>query len=118
MPVRFSRRRQSTRRSRSFISAGELKAMTQQALDFNRICLRMLPADSFPRDLAGKFMQLQSQGQSLLAGHSTIELDLRFQCPCRSHMVSISNALNFESRKPRAEMGILFDLQSLTPSYI
>src|SRR2546422_4197379 len=57
----------------------------QQALDFGGAGLGVLAADAFPGNVTRQLVQLQRQSQALLTGHTTVTLDLFFQCHCRSH---------------------------------
>jgi hypothetical protein len=54
--------------------------VAKQTFDFGGISVRVLAADAFAGDVAGQFVQLQSNGKTLLTGHQAIALDLLFQC--------------------------------------
>ena len=62
--------------------------MTKQALDLGGVGLRILPANAFAGDFAGHFVQIERDGQALLARHATVSLDLFVQCAAGIHVVS------------------------------
>ena len=57
----------------------------KKILNFSFIRLRMLPANSRPRDVAGHFVQIQSNLQPLLAGHLAVAFNLFDESGCRRH---------------------------------
>ena len=60
----------------------------EEFLDFRRGGLGMLAADAFTGDVAGQFMQLQRDGETLFAGHGSITFDLCGECLLRIHAVT------------------------------
>jgi hypothetical protein len=57
----------------------------KQALDFSGAGLGVLAANAFPGNVARQLVQLQRQSQALFTRHTTVTLDLFFQCHSRSH---------------------------------
>ena len=66
----------------------------KHALDFGGAGLGVLAADAFPGNVTRQLVQLQRQSQALLTGHTTVTLDLFFQCHCRIATVPTSTVLN------------------------
>ena len=65
----------------------------KKVFNFGVIRFWMLPANSRTRDVAGHFMQVQSNLQTLLAGHLAVAFNLFVQCRCRSHEANIAKLL-------------------------
>jgi len=60
----------------------------EKFFNFSFTCVWMLPPNSFARDVAGHFVQFQSDRQSLFAGHLTIAFDLFVSCNFCIHVAS------------------------------
>ena len=54
----------------------QFDALAEQPLDLGFICIRVLLADAFARDVASQLMKTQSDRQPLFASHLTISLNL------------------------------------------
>jgi len=65
----------------------------QQPLHFGVGGVAMRTANSFPCDVAGQLVQVESEGEALLASHLAIELDLLLLCLCCCHTISIRQIL-------------------------
>lgn len=65
----------------------KLQACPQQAFDFLVAGTGMLMADAFAREIAGEFVQVESDGDALFAGHLAVTFDLDFSGCLRTHRV-------------------------------
>jgi hypothetical protein len=59
-------------------------ALAQQIFNFLFARVGILSADAFSRDIASQLVQIQSDLQTLLAGHRAVAFDLFVQCRFRS----------------------------------
>ena len=89
MPDRFKRADNQREVRAHSSSASQLEAAMQQSLHLRRIGSGICPANPFACDVAGEFMQFQSDCQSLLARHLTVTVNLFFQGGSRIHNLSI-----------------------------
>ena len=65
----------------------------KKILNFRFIRFWMLPANSRPRDVAGHFVQIQSNLQPLFASHLAVAFNLFVESCCRRHNAIVAALL-------------------------